>query len=48
MPEVYTEENKQYYAKIGRFKAGEEHNKANLSNEEVIIIRKRYVNETAK
>ena len=44
MPEVYNEENKTYYKKKGRFQAGN----GNLSDEEVIELRKRYVNETAE
>lgn len=44
MPEVYNEENKKYYKEKGRFKAGN----GKLTDEEVIKIRKRYVNETAE
>lgn len=44
MPEVYTEENKNFYKKKGQFQLG----CGNLSDKEVIQIRKRYVNETAK
>ena len=43
MPEVYTKENKEYYKEISGFQPGD----GNLSDEEVINIRKRYVNETA-
>lgn len=46
MPEVYTEENKQYYmreATIGALSP-----KATLTSEEVLLVRQRYVNETAK
>ena len=46
MPEVFTEENKQYYkTETGKGELGPG---AKLSNNEVINIRKRYVNETAK
>ena len=48
MPEVYTKENKEYQKQKGKFKSGGEHFKAAFSNEEVLLIRKRYVNETAK
>lgn len=44
MPEVYNDANKAYYKKQGRFQPGD----GNLTDEEVINIRKRYVNETAK
>lgn len=44
MPEVYTKENKEYYRLKGQFKKGD----GNLTNAEVINIRKRYVNETAE
>ena len=47
MPEVYTEENKEYHKEKGRYKSGESHPSAKLSDQEVIEIRKRYVNETA-
>lgn len=46
MPEVFTEENKQYY-KTEQSK-GEQGTVAKFTNEEVINIRKRYVNESAK
>lgn len=46
MPEVYTEENLQYYKR--KASNGEKSSKAKLSNEEVMLYRKRYVNETAK
>ena len=46
MPEVYTEENKKYYMRQAT--NGEKSSKAILTNEEVIVLRKRYVNETAK
>ena len=46
MPEVYTEENKKYYMRQDT--NGEKSSKAILTNEEVIALRKRYVNETAK
>lgn len=46
MPEVFTQENKEYY--IFHNSQGEKGNSAQFSNEEVIAIRKRYVNENAK
>lgn len=46
MPEVYTEENKQYY--IFKNSQGENGSQSKFSNEEVLNIRKRYVNEDAK
>lgn len=47
MPEVYTKENKEYHKEKGRYKSGESHPSAKLTDQEVIEIRKRYVNETA-
>ena len=44
MPEVYTQENKEFYKNQGRFKPG----CGNLSDEEVLLIRKRYMTETAR
>lgn len=44
MPEVYTEENKTYYKKLGQFQPG----CGQLTDEEVIEIRQRYVTETAE
>lgn len=46
MPEVFTEENKLYY-KTEQSK-GENGSNAKFTDEEVIAIRKRYVNESAK
>lgn len=46
MPEVFTEENKQYY-KTGQSK-GEQGASAKFTDNEVIAIRKRYVTESAK
>jgi hypothetical protein len=46
MPEVFTEENKQYY--IYENSRGSQSFKANFTNDEIINIRKRYVNESAK
>ena len=46
MPEVFTEENKNYY-KTGQSKGGNGVF-AKFTNEEVIVIRTRYVNESAK
>lgn len=46
MPEVFTEENKQYYT--SQATKGEDSASAKFSNEEVIEIRHRYVNESAK
>ena len=48
MPEVYTEENKEYHRTQHRFQKGDKNYTSKLSNEEVIEIRKRYVNETAR
>ena len=46
MPEVFTEENKKYYTY--QTSQGENSSSARFSNEEVIQIRQRYVNESAK
>ena len=46
MPEVFTKKNKQYY-KMEQSK-GEKSTNAKFTNEEVVAIRKRYVNESAK
>jgi group I intron endonuclease len=46
MPEVFTEENKQYY-KTEQSKGGNGAS-AKFTDEEIILIRKRYVNENAK
>lgn len=46
MPEVFTEENKKYY--IYQNSKGENGASAAFTNEEVIKIRQRYVNESAK
>ena len=48
MPEVFTQENKEYYKNLTLFKKGEQNLFSRLNDEEVIQIRKRYVNETAK
>lgn len=48
MPEVYSEENKEYYKTTAKIHNGSENPNALLSDEEVIKIRKRYVNETGK
>lgn len=45
-PEVYTEENKQYY--MYEATNGEKSESACLTNEEVMICRNRYIKETAK
>lgn len=45
-PEVYTQENKEYYMKHAT--DGGKSNKAVFTDEEVIKCRERYVNETAK
>lgn len=47
MPEVYTKENKDFHTNRTRFQKGENHPLAKLTDEEVILIRKRYVTETA-
>ena len=46
MPEVFTEENKKYY--IYQNSKGENGSSAKFTDQEVIDIRKRYVEETAK
>ena len=46
MPEVFTPENKQYY--IYQNSQGDNGTFSKFTNEEVIQLRKRYVNETAK
>lgn len=46
MPEVYTEENKNYYNSIAKGNKGETNPNAIFSDEEVMILRERYVNET--
>lgn len=45
MPEVFTEENKKYYIYLNS--KNENGSSSKFSNEEVIAIRQRYVNETA-
>lgn len=46
MPEVFTDENKKYY--IYENSKGEASNKATFTNEEIMTIRTRYINESAK
>ena len=46
MPEVFTEENKKYY--IYKNRNGQNGASAKLNDEEVLLIRKRYVKESAK
>lgn len=46
MPEVFTEANKKYY--VFNTSLGENGDSAKFTNEEVIALRKRYVNESAK
>ena len=46
MPEVFTEENKQYY--IYENSKGESSNSSIFTNEEIMTIRTRYINESAK
>ena len=46
MPEVFTEENKQYY--IYENSRGENSKNSTFTNEEIMTIRTRYVNESAK
>ena len=46
MPEVFTEENKKYY--IYENSKGSNSNSSTFTDEEVIKIRRRYVNESAK
>ena len=47
MPEVFSEENKKYHKDSALFKKGENHPNALLTDEEVIKIRTRYIEETA-
>ena len=47
MPEVFSEENKKYHKNSALFKKGESHPNALLTDEEVIKIRTRYIEETA-
>ena len=47
MPEVFSEENKDFHKQKTQFKKGGKHPSAKLTDEEVVIIRKRYVNESA-
>lgn len=47
MPEVYSDENKNFHKNKSKFSKGGSHPSAKLTDEEVINIRKRYVNETA-
>ena len=46
MPEVFSKENKNYY--IYNNSKNSNGSKAKFSNEEILTIRKRYVNETPK
>lgn len=46
MPEVFTKENKEYYMRQAT--NGEKSFFASLTDEEVLQIRTRYINETAK
>ena len=46
MPEVFTEENKNYY--IYKNSQGQNGKNSSLTDEEVIKIRKRYVKESAR
>lgn len=48
MPEVYNEENKEYHRTQHRFQKGEKNYTSKLSDKEVLQIRERYVNETAR
>lgn len=48
MPEVYTEENKAFHREKGRWKKGQNHPSSKLTDEEVLKIRNRYVNETCR
>lgn len=48
MPEVYTEENKNFYKTSAKSKPGQNNGNALLFDEEVIKIRQRYINETGK
>jgi len=46
MPEVFTEENKEYYK--SQTSKGENGSSSKFTNEEVLLIRQRYVKESAK
>lgn len=46
MPEVYSEENKNFYNTIAKGNKGENNPNAKLSDEEVLSLRERYVDET--
>lgn len=46
MPEVYSEENKNFYNTIAKGNEGENNPNAKLSDEEVLSLRERYVHET--
>ena len=46
MPEVFTEENKKYYSYENS--NGQNRASAKFTDEEVLLIRKRYVKESAK
>lgn len=46
MPEVFSEENKNYYKTAAKSFVGENNVNAVLTDEEVIKIRNRFVNET--
>lgn len=47
MPEVYSEENKKFHREKSYYGKGEKNSNSKLTDEEVIRIRQRYVNETA-
>ena len=46
MPEVLTEENKKYFSKEAT--NGEKSSQAKFTDEEVILLRNRYISESAK
>lgn len=48
MMEVYTEENKNYYNTIAKIHNGQDNFNSVFTDEEVMIIRNRYVNETTR
>lgn len=46
MPEVFTQENKEYYNTLAKGLKGQENPNAIFTDEEVLMLRERYINET--